>query len=93
VPKRCANARVSIFERIDMPLKKGTSQKTISSNIKTLLHEYEQNGTIGTSEPANAKKAQKQAVAIALNVADDAGKKSTKSRAGNRTKTLIKKSG
>ena len=44
------------FERIDMRLKKGASPKTVSSNIKTLMHEYEESGTIGNSEPANAKK-------------------------------------
>jgi hypothetical protein len=71
-----------------MPLKKGSSQKTISSNIKTLMHEYEDSGTIGTSEPANAKKAQKQAVAIALRKADADSKPKTKSR----TKVTAKKS-
>ena len=52
-----------------MPLKKGSSPETVSSNIKTLMHEFEDNGKIGTSTPATAKKAQKQSVAIALNAA------------------------
>ena len=52
-----------------MPLKKGASRKTVSSNIKTLVHEFERNGSIGNSKPASKKKAIKQAVAIALNKA------------------------
>jgi len=76
-----------------MPLKKGASPKTISGNIKTLMHEYEKHATIGTSESANAKKAQKQAVAIALNIADDARKKSTKSKAKGRTTATAKRNG
>ena len=54
-----------------MPLKKGSSEQTVSSNIKTLMHEYHDGGSIGTSTPANAVKAQQQAVAIALNSARD----------------------
>jgi hypothetical protein len=52
-----------------MPLKKGASQETVSSNIKTLVHEFERKGTIGNSKPASKKKAVKQAVAIALDKA------------------------
>lgn len=56
-----------------MPLKKGSSRKTVSSNIKTLVHDYERSGAIGTSKPASRKKAVKQAVAIALDKARESG--------------------
>jgi hypothetical protein len=84
---QCLCLPVTLYERNIMPLKKGSSEKTISSNIKTLMHEYEDSGTIGTSEPANAKKAHKQAVAIALSKADADSKPKTKSR----TKVTAKK--
>ena len=56
-----------------MPLKNGSSRKTVSNNIKTLVHDYERNGAIGSSKPTSKKKALKQAVAIAL----DKARKST----------------
>lgn len=49
-----------------MPLKSGKSREAVKSNIKTLVHEYEEGGTIGKSHPKNKKKAIKQAVAISL---------------------------
>lgn len=52
-----------------MPLKSGKDKKTLSSNIKTEMHSYKKTGKLGTSHPANAKKAQKQAVAIAFSKA------------------------
>jgi hypothetical protein len=52
-----------------MPLKKGSSQAVVSSNIKTLVHEWEEDGSIGSSHPATKQKAVKQAVAISLNKA------------------------
>jgi hypothetical protein len=52
-----------------MPLKKGSSQKTVSANIRTLVEDYTKSGRIGTSKPANKKAAVKQATAIALSQA------------------------
>ena len=52
-----------------MPLKSGSSQKTIGKNVKELMGAYKKSGKIGTSKPESKKKAQKQAVAIALSKA------------------------
>ena len=49
-----------------MPLQKVRSRKTVGSNIRKMVHEYEDTGSIGASHPASKKKAVKQAVAIAL---------------------------
>ena len=48
-----------------MPLKKGSSQKTISKNIGTLVHDFKASGKIGTSKPKSKAAAVKQAAAIA----------------------------
>jgi hypothetical protein len=52
-----------------MPLKSGTSQKTIGKNVSELMKTYKKKGKIGTSKPKSKKAAQKQAVAIALSKA------------------------
>jgi hypothetical protein len=57
-----------------MPLKKGSSSKTISKNISELIRSYNKTGKIGSSKPKTKKKAQKQAIAIALS---SAGKSKT----------------
>jgi hypothetical protein len=49
-----------------MPLKNGKSREAISQNVKTLVHEYDETGAIGTSHPDSKTKAVKQAVAISL---------------------------
>jgi len=68
-----------------MPLKKGSSQKTVSENIGKLVHEFDREGHIGTSKPASRRKAQKQAVAIALNKAGRSRRKpaARKSKTGS----------
>lgn len=49
-----------------MPLKSGKSRTTVSQNIKTLVHDYEDSGKIGNTRPGSKKKAVKEAVAISL---------------------------
>lgn len=61
-----------------MPLKKGKSKKVISENIGEMMNKFDETGTIGNSTPANRKKAQKQAVAAALNKAGKSRKKKGK---------------
>ena len=48
-----------------MPLKKGSSQKTISTNIGEMVRKFKDTGKIGTSRPGSVRKAVKQAGAIA----------------------------
>lgn len=70
-----------------MPLKKGKSKETISKNIGTEMKEYKKTGKIGTSKPKSKKKAQKQAVAIALSKARKSGAKIPKNK-----KSVVKES-
>ena len=81
-----------------MPLKKGKSKKTISKNIETEMKQYEKTGKIGTSKPKTKKKAQKQAVAVALSKAKKSGAKIPKKKSvvkesfDNYIKHLVKES-
>lgn len=58
-----------------MPLKKGSSQKTISANIGEMVGSYKETGKIGTSRPKSKAAAAKQAAAIAYEKAGKAKKK------------------
>jgi hypothetical protein len=49
-----------------MPLKRGSSQSAVSSNITALVDDWKKDRSIGTSHPSTKRKAIKQAVAIAL---------------------------
>jgi hypothetical protein len=57
-----------------MPLKKGSSQKTISSNIGEIVRDYKKDGMIGTSRPKSKSAAVRQAAAIAYEKAGKAKK-------------------
>ena len=58
-----------------MPIKKGKSKKVISENISEIIRSYKKKGKIGTSRPKSAKKAQQQAIAIAMSSARKSKKK------------------
>lgn len=66
-----------------MPLKKGSSQKTISHNVEEIVDDWKQDGSIGNSHPQTKQAAVKQAVAIALK---KAGRSKTQAGSG-KTKT------
>lgn len=58
-----------------MPLKKGSSQKTISKNIGEMMGKYKETGKIGTSKPKSKKAAVAQAAAAAYAKAGKSKKK------------------
>lgn len=63
-----------------MPLKRGSSRKTISTNIGEMVRSYKDTGRIGTSKPASKTAAVKQAAAIAY---DKAGKAKKMAKGGD----------
>lgn len=62
-----------------MPLKSGSSQKTISTNIGEMVRSYKKKGSIGSSKPKSVAAAAKQAAAIAY---EKAGKVQGMKRGG-----------
>jgi hypothetical protein len=63
-----------------MPLKEGSSKKTISKNIETEMKKYKNTGKVGKSKPESKKKATKQAAAIAYSKAGKGKKKDEKKK-------------
>jgi len=49
-----------------MPASTGKKHDKVSANIEKIVHDWEQDGSIGSSHPKTKKKAVKQAVAISL---------------------------
>lgn len=72
-----------------MPLKKGSSDKTVSGNISEMMRSYGKTGKIGSSKPKSKSKATKQATAIAL---AEAGR-TRKMAQGGAVRTVKKRDG
>ncbi|MGB6053980.1 MAG: hypothetical protein WBG17_01940 [Burkholderiaceae bacterium] len=49
-----------------MPTTHGKKHDQVGQNVEKLVHEWERDGSIGSSHPPTKKKAIKQAVAISL---------------------------
>lgn len=58
-----------------MPLRKGRSKKTISSNIKEMVHKFKKSGKIGSSKPGSMRKAIAIAAAAAFRKAGKSRKR------------------
>lgn len=59
-------------------LRTGGSKDVVSANIREIVHDWEKDGTIGTSRLATKDQAVKQAVAIALGEARHTARGRTK---------------
>jgi hypothetical protein len=64
-----------------MPLKKGSSQETISSNIRECIMSYKKSGKIGNIKPRNLKHAMSICSAAAYTSAKKSKKRSAISEA------------
>ena len=61
-------------------LRKGGSKDVVSANIREIVQDWAQDGTIGASRPETREQAVKQAVAIALGEARRTARGRTKPR-------------
>jgi len=73
-----------------MPLKKGSSRKTIGRNIAEMVDSWEDSGKIGTSRPRSKKKALKQAVAVSLKKAGKSKYQKPRKATASRAKRLVR---
>ncbi len=64
-----------------MPLKKGSSKSTISSNIRECIMSYKKSGKIGNTKPRNLKHAMSICSAAAYSTAKKSKKRSAISEA------------
>jgi len=58
-----------------MPLRKGSSQKTLSHNVEAIVHHWKNSGKVGGGYRRSKKKAVKQAVAISMKKAGKSKRK------------------
>jgi hypothetical protein len=76
-----------------MPLKRGSSQKTIGSNIGEMVRSFKETGKLGTSRPKTKAAAVKQAAAIAYAKAGKTQKKASGGAVRGPAKVVKKKDG
>ena len=74
-----------------MPLKKGTSKKTIGANIGEMVRAFKKTRKIGTRKPKSLAKATKQAVAIAFGKAGKS--RVTKKVGGGAVRSVVRRDG
>jgi hypothetical protein len=74
-----------------MPLKKGSSKKTVSNNIGEILHSFKQSGKIGNTEPGSMEKARKIAAAAAYSKARRKSKKHLKTKGKGKLSLALKR--
>lgn len=73
-----------------MPLKSGSSKKTIQENISEMVSSYKKTGKIGNIRPKNLEHAQEIAAAAAYNKAGKSKSKKSKKGGDGSTKKKSK---
>ena len=76
MPRRKAPKISKGRQKKRMAISKRKKNDFISDKISVIMREYDETGMVGRSYPRNRRKAQKQAVAIALSNAGKTKKKS-----------------